>query len=282
MASNIHNIKLFTDSFIKKIHKCPSSSLIEYHLLPFITWFDNTVLIELVAACEKIGILEQLYKFNDCITNDNQLITSYSIPKFSQLIIPLDDSEYTIIAIKTFQNCVELVLQDVKDIKEFLTSQWEITAHAIQLAAIDYQYNFIYWMIPKQVQPLIENKLSEAQYYLWRGGIFQADLLPSNFYCIENDFDQQIANNPFNISKLLLKDSLKVCRKCFISMASSNSVNCMCTLYVHRYMYYVCIQMYMCVCMYVCMYVCIYVCLCACMCVCVTLSHLRSKGKASA
>ena len=220
MASNIHNIKLFTDSFIKKICKCSSSSLIEYHLLPFITWFDNTVLIELVAACEKTDILEQLYKFNNCITDDNQLITSYSIPNFSQLIIPLDDSEYTVIAIKTFQNCVELVLKDVKDIKEFLKSQWEITAHAIQLAAIDYQYNFIYWMIPKQVQSLIKNKLSEGQYYLWRGGIFQAVLLPRNFYSIENDFDQQIANNPFNISKLLLKDSLKVCRKCFVSMAT--------------------------------------------------------------
>ena len=215
MASDIQNIKLFTDSFIKKIRKCPCSSLIKYYLLPFITWFDNTVLIELVAACEKIDILEQLYKVNNCVTDDNQPITSYSIPKFSQFIIPLDDSEYTIIAIKTFQNCGEFVLQNVKDIKEFLKSQWELTAHAIQLAAIDYHYNFIYWMIPKQVQSLIEIKLSEGQYYLWRGGIFQAILLPSNFYSIENDFNQQIANNPFNISKLLLKDSLKVGRNCY-------------------------------------------------------------------
>ena len=218
MASNTHNIKLFTDSFIKKIYECPCPSLLKIYLLPFITWLDNTILIELVTACEKIDILERLYELNDCIINDNQPITSYSIPKFSQLIFPLDDSEYTIIAIKMFRDCSELVLQNVKDIKEFLTSQWEITAHAIQLAAIDYRYNFIYWMIPKQAQSLVESKLNEGQYYLWRGGISQAVLLPNNYFSIENDFDQQIINNPFNISKLPLKDLLKVSGKCFNAM----------------------------------------------------------------
>ena len=213
MASNIHNIEMFTDSFIRKMFNCPHSGLIKIHLLPFITWLDNTILIELVAACEKTDILELLYEFNDSITKDNKLIISYSIPKFSQLIIPLDDSEYTIVAIKTFQNCSEFVMQNVKDIKEFLRSHWELTAHAIQLAAIDYRYNFIYWMIPKQVQSLVENKLSEGQYYLWRGGIAQAVLLPNNYLSTENDFDQQIVNNPFSILKLKLKNLPKVCGK---------------------------------------------------------------------
>ena len=211
MASNIHNIKMFTDAFIKKVYKCPTSGLIKIYLLPFITWFDYTILIELVAACEKIDILKELYEFNDCITNNNQPITSYPIPKFSQLIIPLDDSEYTIIAIKTVQNCSEFVLQNVKDIKEFLMSLWELTAHAIQLAAIDYQDNFIYWMIPKQVQSLVENKLSKEHNYQWCDGILHAVLLPSDFFSIKSNFDQQIMNNPFNVPKLLLKDSLKVC-----------------------------------------------------------------------
>ena len=219
MANNTHNIKLFTGNFINKMYKCPSPSLLKIHLLPFITWLDNTILIELVTACEKIDILEQLYELNNCITNDNQPITSYSIPNFSQLIIPLDDSDYTLIAIKMFQDCSELVLQNVKDIKEFLSSHWELTAHAIQLAAIDYQYNFIYWMIPKQVQSLVESKLSEGQYYLWRGGISQAVLLPNNYFSTENDFDQQIINNPFNISKLKLKDILKVCGKWLNAMS---------------------------------------------------------------
>ena len=211
MASDINNIKMFTDNFIKKIFKCPYSNLIKIHLLPFITWFDNTFLIELAADCEKIYILEQLYKFNSNTVDGNQPITAYSIPRFSQLIIPLDNSEYTIIAVKTLQDCSELMLQKVRNIEEFLRSQWGLTAHAMQLAARDYHYNFLYWMIPKQVQSLVETKLSEGQHYLWHSGIVQVALLPNYFYSIENDFDKQIINNPFNITEHLLKDSVKVC-----------------------------------------------------------------------
>ena len=212
MASDVHNIKLFTINFIKKLFKCPCSFLFKNCLLPFITWFDNTILIELVVACKKIDILKRLHEFNNSIKEENQPITLCSIPTFSQLIIPLDDSEYTLVAINTFKNCNDLDLQNVIDIKEFLRSHWELTSHAIQLAAIDYHYNYLYWMIPKQVKFLVENQLSKGQHSLWHGGIFQAILLPNDFFCTGNDFDQQIVNNPFNISKLMLKDSVKVCR----------------------------------------------------------------------
>ena len=45
MASDVHNIKLFTNSFINKLFKCSHSNLLKIYLLPFITWFDNTILI---------------------------------------------------------------------------------------------------------------------------------------------------------------------------------------------------------------------------------------------
>ena len=209
MASDIHNIKLFTDSFIKKLFKCSHSNLFKIYLLPFNTWLDNTILREL-ATTYKIDTLELFCNFIHII-DDNEPITSYPIPTFSQLIIPLDDSEYTIVAIKMFQNCNELILKDVKDVKEVLELYWELTAHAIQLAAIDYSYNFIYWMIPKQIQPLVENKLSKGQYELWDRGIFLAVLLPNNHFSADNNYDQQVINNPFNVSKPLLRDSIKVC-----------------------------------------------------------------------
>ena len=208
MASEIHNIKLFTDSFIKKLLKCSQSNLLKVYLLPFITWLDNTILRELVTAYEKVDSLEMFCKFN-CIIDYNQPITSYPIPTFSQLIIPLDDSEYTIIASKTIQNCEELILKDVVDVKEFLQSHWELTDHAIQLVAVDYFTNFIYWMIPKQVQPLVENKLNYEQHELWHGGIVMAIILQNDYFSADND--QQMLNNPFNLSNHLLQDSIKVC-----------------------------------------------------------------------
>ena len=210
MASDVHNIKLFTDSFIKKLFKCSHSSLFKIYLLPFNTWLENTILRELATTYES-GTLELFCKFIRII-DDNEPIASYPIPTFSQLIIPLDDSEYTIIAIKMFQNCNELILKDVKDVKEVLELCWELTAHAIQLVAIDYSYNFIYWMIPKQARSLVEYKLSQGQHELWQRGIFIAILLPSDhFSANNNNYDQLIINNPFNVSRPLLKDSMKVC-----------------------------------------------------------------------
>ena len=222
MASDVHNIKLFTDSFIKKLFKCSNSSLLfKIYLLPFNTWLDNTILGELLAtAYENIDTLKVFCKF----IHYAQPITSYPIPTFSQLIIPLDESEHTLVAIKTVQNCKELILKDITNIKEFLKLYWELTAHALQLVAIDYFYNFIYWMIPKQVKSLVENKLNQGQHKLnqqkhelnqgqhelWNRGIVQVVLLPNNFFSA-NDSDQQVINDPFNISSNLLMDSIKVC-----------------------------------------------------------------------
>ena len=163
-----------------KLLNCSHSSLLKICLLPFITWLDNTILIELTTAYENIDTLHHFCQFNDII-DYSEFITSYPIPTFSQLIIPLDNSEYTIVAVKTSQNCSRLSLKEVKDVKGLLTSHWEHTAYALHLAAIDYHYNCMYWMIPKQMKSLVEDKLNQRQHELWNMGIFQVVLLPSEF-----------------------------------------------------------------------------------------------------
>ena len=198
--------KLFTDSFIKKLFKCSCSSLLRTYLLPFNTWLDNTILVEVVTASEENDTLELLGKFNSRI-DVTQSITLYPIPKFSQLIIPLDDCEHTIVATETLQNCSESTLKDIADVKEFLTSHWELTAHALQLVAIDYHHNCMYWMIPKQVKSLIEDKLSQGQHELQHRGIFMTVLLPNSFFY---NFDQQLINSPFNVSNNSTKDLIEV------------------------------------------------------------------------
>ena len=207
MASDDYNIKLFTDSFIKKLFKCSHSSLLKVYLLPFITWLDNTILIELIAAYEKVDSLELFYELIHII-DDTEPITSFHLPTFSQLIIPLDDSEYTIVAVKTVQNCSGLVLKDVKDVKLLLTSQWQLTAHTLYLVSIDYHYNCMYWMIPKQVQPLVENKLNQRQHDLWVKGILQIYLLPNEYFSVD-DRHRQVINDPFNVYCHSSKDSKK-------------------------------------------------------------------------
>ena len=214
MASDDYNIKLFTDGFIKKLFKCSHFMLLKVYLLPFITWLDNTILIELATACEKVDSLELLRKFIHVI-DDTKPITSYPLPTFSQLIIPLDDSEYTIMAVKTIQNCSGLVLKDVKDLKLLLTSQWKITGHTLLLVAIDYHYNFVYWMIPKQVQPLLEEKLNHGLYNPRGEDVLQVFLLPNENSSVDYSHQKVVNNpfikNPFKVNCLSSIDLKEVC-----------------------------------------------------------------------
>ena len=203
MASDIHGIRLFSRSFIKKLFRCSHSFLLKLYLLPFITWFDYTILKELLTmACEKDDILKLFSKFINNI-DYTQPITSYPIPSFSQLIIPLDDSEYTIIATETIRDCYKLTLKDIKDVKELLQAHWELTEHAIQLAAVDCKH--IYWMIPKQVKPLIEAILDEVPC----NEIYLYSLLPTNFF---SNFDQQNYDNSFFVSNFSSQYSKEVCK----------------------------------------------------------------------
>ena len=206
MASDVHNIKLFTNSFIMKLFMCSHPSLLKIYLLPFVIWLDKSVLTELATAYEKGNVLELLYRFAHTIDH-TESITSYPIPTFSQLIIPLDNSEYTIVATEILQNCTEFILRDVINLKEFLTDHWELTAHALHLVAIDYHYNCMYWMISKQVKTLVEDKLSQGQHELQHKGIYMTVVLPNNFFSFINKFDRQMINSPFNVS---LKDSMEV------------------------------------------------------------------------
>ena len=62
MASDIHNIKLFTDSFMKKLRfQCSDSNLLKLYLSPFNTWLDYTILKELLKGYENIDVSKFLF-----------------------------------------------------------------------------------------------------------------------------------------------------------------------------------------------------------------------------
>ena len=207
MASDVHKIKLFSNHFIKKLLRCSHSSFLKSYLLPFITWLDNTILIELATAYENLELVCKFIR----IIDDTEPITSYPIPTFSQLIIPLDDSEYTIVAVKTFQNCSGLILKDLKDVKELMKSHWKLTAHALQLVAIDYHCNYMYWMIPKQVQDLVKDELNQGKCDLWIKGIVQIILFPNEYFSASDCFKKHVCNDSFIVYDVPLKDLIKVC-----------------------------------------------------------------------
>ena len=165
---------LFSEHFIAKLISNKIPVLLNILLLPFVTWFDHSILRKLVLATQNKEAVQLLDKF-DSLVDCNQPLT---VPAPSQLIIPLADSDYTLVATKCDINTQQLTIKHVSDIKTTLLTQWGITEHAIQLIAIHVDYNVLYWMIPESVAPLIENHIDADQYELQKSGIIRSAILP--------------------------------------------------------------------------------------------------------
>ena len=180
--------QLLTDQIFKKIK---SLYLFKIYLLPFITWFDYSVLKELVVASGSEYAQQLLNLFDSKINSYcNQSITSFPIMSPSQLMIPLDDSGYTLLAMKFHPPSRDdsmMTLQDVNDIKLIMKHKWELKSyeiHSIQLAAVYTKLELLYWIIPKSLVKVIDNNLVPN----WKTGIIMMAVLPVNFYNLEENF----------------------------------------------------------------------------------------------
>ena len=188
MASETLKILLFSARFVKKLKNISYPFMFKMYLLPLITWFDHSILRELIKSTGNMKAVKLIDQFDSKI-NFEQPITEYTIPEFSQLMIPLenDRSEYSILVIKSLRNNSEMTLQDLFNIKNELILTWELTDHAIHLIAMHSKSNCFYWLIPIQLRSLIADKLTEDQQVLWNRGIIVTGILPDNYLYTENN-----------------------------------------------------------------------------------------------
>ena len=204
----------FTEWWLKKICDCKSLYLFKIYLLPFITWLDHFILKELVVASGSEDAQQLLNLFDSKIDSYwTQPITSFPILSPSQLMIPLDDSEYTLLAMKFrppsrggFTQDM-IILQDVVGIKLIMKDKWEMSdyeIHSIQLVAMDTKYELLYWMIPNCLAEVIKDNLVHD----WKSGIIMMAVLPPDFYNLEDD--NEIVKGPFSSLNSLWQDDTEV------------------------------------------------------------------------
>ena len=181
MASYVHKIPLFTSEFTNKLTNNSYPFIFKMYILPYMSWFDCSILKQLIYfsnSKEALNRIDEFVKSVDC----NQPIASYHIPEFSQLVIPLDDSHYTLLATKHAKSINEVTLSNLKDIKMLLIKRLDVTDYAVQLAAIHSKSCCFYWLIPNQIRPLVEDNLNQVQVDLWDKGITLTTILPVDFY----------------------------------------------------------------------------------------------------
>ena len=196
----------------EKISDCKSLFLFKILLLPFITWFDHSILKDLVVASDNEDAQQLLALFDSKVYSYcNEPITSFPIPNPSQLMLPLDDSEYTMLSMKyrppsrggATQGMI--ILQDVMEIKLTMKRKWEIRSHDIQLVAVNARLELLYWMIPKLLVKMIESDLVHD----WKSGIVMVAVLPANFRSPDGN-DNEKLNGPFSSLNYLWEDDTEV------------------------------------------------------------------------
>ena len=213
MASDVHNIPLFTPDFMSKLDSCTYPFIFKIYLLPFMSWFDHSILKELVESSNYEEEFVGSSKYKEALKLVDLFVTSidyskpiitYPIPEFSQLVIPLDSSEYTLLATKSIRSFNELTLKDLADIKRLLVQRLEITDHAVLLTGLNNKSYCIYWLIPSQIRSLVKDKLNQDQLKLWDKGIVLTMLLPVDFFA---DKDLHTQESIFQFS---LENSVEV------------------------------------------------------------------------
>ena len=222
MASDTHNIPLFNASLIERMKNNPYPFIFKIYLLPFLSWFDHSILRELVKCSkvkEAIRLVKQFESYVDYMYN--QPIAS-CVPEFSHLIIPNkgEESGYALLVTKHFnKRHDETVMHDLPNIKEELTSHWKITHHVLHLVALHKALNYFYWIIPRKLRLLIDKRDQEL---ICNKGIMIVTILPDNCLTDESSGSLQNVGYKQEFSNFNSVDVAEVCMHAYV-----------CTVYIY-------------------------------------------------
>ena len=204
MASAVHHIPLFTPEFLSKLINCTFPFILKMYLFPYMNWFDCSLLKQLVIFADNKEAILMVDEFVNSL-DFSKPVTSYHIPEVSQLFIPLDSSNYTLLATVHAKCIDELTLKDILDTKKTLISTLEISDYAVQLSAVHIKSSCFYWLIPNKLRPLIEGKLNQNQLKLCNEGIIFIKLLSINL-----SEELPLHQNDLNFLHINLHDSQEV------------------------------------------------------------------------
>ena len=166
MASDAHNIPLFSSDFLKEIDDYCDVSVMLRYLMCYFTWCDLSTVVELLKTCNYPGGVEMLQKFNDWVKVTEPANYHVFIPE--SLMIPSGSSTYTVMVILTEMITIPW---NIERIKLKLYRICKITLIACQFLGMDYDSKVLYWLIPKSVASLILSKAQENWEDLYIYGI---------------------------------------------------------------------------------------------------------------
>jgi len=171
MASDVHKISLFSDEYVEKLSKYTSIQSLVWELTAYSTWSNHSVLRMLASCCEKA--VKLIDKF-DSRFDPFQSLASYDVPScLHSNMLPSEDSEYTLLAVKIDEGHVQSSLQFVYKAQSLLMDKCNVTQHCFQLFAVKHNPTVIYWVIPKCIASLVSPRKLYSNEDLFEKGIVE-------------------------------------------------------------------------------------------------------------
>ena len=182
MASDTHQIKLFTANFIDQIRQLKFSPAILKMLSHYWTW-SNYSILKVLAQFSKLA-LDLLEEFGTRL-NTMLPITEYPIRSLAVSMFPYDSSSYTVLTLEC-DHKLNHSLQLVYDMQSLITENCDITQHALLLLAVDSDPTRLHWMIPKSVVTIVNTRVIQCSQLLSSKGVVRIFIYPSIVHVLDS------------------------------------------------------------------------------------------------
>ena len=189
MASDIHDIKYFSDDQIEKLREYSHTQLLLQELSHLWSWSNHSMLRALVGSCnEAIKLLD----YFDCHLDPFEPISSY--PVF-EVISTITTSTHTTLNVKFAKDLLEITLQDVIDMCSVVVNNCAVTQYCLQLIAIQHTRDAItiYWSVPKCVRNLISSKVLQHSSNFYDMGVVEVEIYPDIHITTGNIFNLHVS-----------------------------------------------------------------------------------------
>ena len=194
MASETHQIKLFSTDFLECLKKCGTTVMVLRGLFPYSNWYDHSILRRLLETCYCPKGNKLLDEF-DAQIDFTLPLKDYPLPIYqSSYMTPEISSTHTVLVVTCKQLLHSLPLQYIKAVKLAILQVFNITDHACTLLTAT--KTILFWLIPKSIVSFIHSKVEEHSAYLYDNKILEVAVYP--------DFTTSTGNiNRNSLSKII-------------------------------------------------------------------------------
>ena len=243
---NDPKIPLFPPEVLSFLEDSSDSGVLVNRLSFYWSWIDYGLLEDLVriSGCEKASKLLERFKSE---LGQVPFLSSSTVPSPCSKMVPADEQPHTILTLTVDCKLIECTLTYISTLKSTFSNFCGLTQHALLLIAvkqISVKSTIFYWLIFKQIVPVICTKVLANCSQLRSSGIMEVSVYPG--LVLATDREIRVGALAFlSINDGIVSDFFKdnVCSMCVcvcVGLCCLHVTLCVCCVCVYDY-YYMCV-----------------------------------------